>query len=209
MKKAIPAFALLFCFAVMGCPHDPEVVTVPFPGVRLALDLKIINNSTSAKQITTYRVSVFGDKQTVTAYEGTNIMAPGSSREARYGSDLRYEDGGIMSFAIIVDGKRYAGWKQEDVPEPLQTAERFELGYINVDDPYPALLRTTLTPQERANAGDNSFVDAAHTSYHPTGNAAYYTVTITDDGVDFVLTKVIDDTTPTKPPTAGRQGVLL
>jgi len=137
-----------------------------------------------------YAVSVFEGKLPFYASETSKPLPVGKVWEVNDDRVLRYEEGGTISFAIIVDGKRYAGWKQEDVPETLQTAERFGLGYINVNDPYPALLRTTLTPQERV-ANDGSFKNWAH-----------YTVTITDDGVDFVLTKVIDYTTPTKPSSA-------
>jgi hypothetical protein len=89
----------------------------------------------------------------------------------------------ILSFLLVIDGKNYAGWAADAVNLDINIDE-YELGYVcnDPDENYPPLLTSKLEAKTREEG----------IRY----NIAFYTVTITDEGVLFVLDKQIDGSSP-------------
>ncbi|MDR1031248.1 MAG: hypothetical protein LBL76_10310, partial [Treponema sp.] len=89
----------------------------------------------------------------------------------------------ILSFLLVINGKNYAGWAVDSVNLDINRLE-YGLGYVAIepDGTFPPLLTSTLEPEIRKDGSRD--------------NIAFYTVTITDEGVLFVLDKQIDGSAP-------------
>jgi hypothetical protein len=193
-SKNIPVFvlyagALLF---LAGC-QSPEVVTEDF-GNSLEVQVTVKNNTSGTRYIallpalgkkenSSYRWAT-GTETNGTANAPVNLDA-GAEQVLKAGIGTTYSSGdtpignAILSFLLKVDGKEYAGWDAKYGTSGTITAQGY--GY--------AVFAT----------GGNNFEPAWYSSVNPPqrektkddGNPGWltvrYTITITDDGVEFVL----------------------
>jgi hypothetical protein len=180
-------FAAILVFAALvfsGCePTFTETCGEKIVAIESQFTIK--NESSSERNIRLYDVHFHSDGWYYAApcLVSSKVIDSKSEAVIQLPQSINEGSGGIMSFMLTVDYKNYAGWKLADAekqPKLALPAEEYELGYLDISQPFPAHLQSKLTPRQ--------YTDGIYP------NKAFYTVTITDDAVEFVLEKKINQT---------------
>jgi hypothetical protein len=176
--------AVFIIFSFSGCESTTREICRD-ETVAIESQFTIRNESSSERNIKLYEVHFYSDRWYDDKPQLVSSKTLNSKSETVMQSSMAVNSasGGIMSFMLTVDDRNYAGWKLADAekhPNMTASVEEYELGYLYLSPPFPAHLQSKLPPQED--------IDGTYP------NKAFYTVTITDDAVEFVLAKKINQT---------------
>jgi hypothetical protein len=186
-------FSSFIFLGFVGCPIvDPIVENEVCPAFKISL--KIVNTTDKAIDID-FKYVCFSETDYY-AYlnpdypeqNNQSVGIPGSlgsEEEVTWDIPVEIEYMSFLSFQLMIDGERYAGWLEEDAPQALNNdadTVRYGLGYMTFETDFQGFpwfpYLSTLTPKEITVSPVPLF---AHESVvHVT-----YQVTVSDEGAEF------------------------
>jgi hypothetical protein len=173
-------FAVSIIFSFFGCEPNATGGCVP-EAVSVESQFTIKNESSSERNIKLYEIHFYSDKwDNETPYLVSSTVLNSKSETTMQSSQaVQPGYGGILSLMLTIDEKRYAGWKLADESPDMKTvADEYGFGYLYVADTFPVPWQSKLSPKEEIDGFDTIKV--------------FYTVTITDDSINFDMTKLIN-----------------
>jgi hypothetical protein len=186
----IAGLSLLTLAGFTGCPSSyTEICDESCPAIKLLFHIK---NKTGRSIDIDFKYVTFFKTDSDHFYSEQNGQGSdslGADNEVTWDLPSEAVHNDILSFQLIIDGKRYAGWKEEDGPRSLNndtsTVEYgigYMIGYKEDGSWYPFL--SNLTPKEK------SFFPLPLDSLENRATRITYQVTVIDEGVEFELEKV-------------------
>jgi hypothetical protein len=191
-NKSAIVFVCSFLLLFNACDPPPDIET-EHPDIMFVPNFIIQNKSLSAKSVVLKQAQINHEREVWNIYDSSVdyqprplscTIAPGETEEMVIKA-YRMEFPGTLSFILNIDGRNFAGFTDEF---PIDTSE--DISEFAEIDEY-GLGYVLFNPKEIQ--GWFVFISTLTPLLEETGHSyseAFYHVTITDDGVEFVLEKL-------------------